>query len=298
MTTSASINGLVLQTAIEAALEAGAYFRSRFATELVVHTKTSPADVVTDVDAHCERIIRGHIEKAFPTHQVLGEEAVEPGREASVQATHQMKDEASLWIVDPLDGTTNFVNAIPLSVVSIAYASHGQIEVGVIYDPYREELFYTVRGQGAHLTTREDAQAWLRESTKRTPGMRLSVSRVSEIDHAVLATGLPMRHLNRTLMMERTMHIVKRAKSLRTLGAAALHLAYVAAGRIDVFWEFELNAWDVAAGVLLVQEAGGQVSQLDGTDYGLVTRDLIAAGEANLAREICNQLAGDDDQIE
>lgn len=283
----------VLATAVQAALEAGNYFKSRFQTELVVHTKSSLADVVTDVDKHCEALIRAQIEKQFKAHDILGEEGVAPGREASMEAAEKYRTSAALWIVDPLDGTTNFVSGIPLSVVSIAFATEGTVQVGVIYDPYRGDVFYSIRGQGAYLTTVDEAAQWLKKQASDYPGgIRLSASDVTELPRAVLATGLPMRHVDRPLMMERASHIIQAVKSLRTLGAAALHMAYVAAGRIDIFWEFELNAWDVAAGTLLIEEAGGVVGDIDGSPYTLMTRDIIASGNERVASQISVMLSG------
>ncbi|GMA62304.1 inositol monophosphatase [Alicyclobacillus fastidiosus] len=287
----------VLTTALEAALEAGDYFKSRFATELVVKTKSSIADLVTDVDPYCEQLIRTRIHRSFEAHQVLGEESVEPGREASERATRAVAQEPALWIVDPLDGTTNYVNAIPLSVVSIAFASRGELQVGVIYDPYREEVFYAQKGSGARLASRADVVEWLGRATadRQTdrPGMKLSVSSVTEMRRAVVSTGMPMRHVDRDVMTQRVMRLVLEAKSLRTLGAAALHLAYVAAGRIDMFWEYELNAWDVAAGVLLIREAGGVVKDLHGGEYALLTRDIVASGRQETADHIVATLRGE-----
>lgn len=284
----------VLITAFEAALEAGDYFKSRFQTELVVHTKSSLADVVTDVDAHCEELIRARIVQQFPDHDILGEEGVAPGRAAAIEATEAKRTSRALWIVDPLDGTTNYVSGIPLSVVSIAFAVDGEVEVGVIYDPYRDEVFYATRGNGAYLTTAKGVTKWLWLSESPTPGTRLTASKVTELRRAVLATGLPMRHEDRPLMMERASFIIQRMKSLRTLGAAALHMAYIAAGRIDVFFEFELNVWDVAAGAVLIAEAGGAVGDMAGNGYTLMSRDIVASGDKRISAAICRMLDGRD----
>lgn len=275
-----------LRTALLAAFDAGGYLKSRYQTELVVKTKSSLADVVTDVDGECERLIRSQILHRFPDHQILGEEDVAPGREAAVEATSQMLGKDHLWIVDPLDGTTNFVCALPLSVVSIGYAQSDVLEVGVVFDPYRDEVFYAVRGRGAYRCSESDVRAWLSESRDECPGVRLSVSGVEEFAHAVVATGLPIRHRDRERVMVSVSQLISRAKSLRALGAAALHLAYLAAGRIDVFWEFDLNAWDIAAGVLLIQEAGGVVQDMDGQPFRLDTRDITVSSEGRLASEI------------
>lgn len=252
------------------------------------------ADVVTDVDAECERLIRSLILSHHPDHQILGEEGVAPGHDAAVEATRNVLGQPHLWIVDPLDGTTNFVSGIPLSVVSIAYAEHDDIQTGVVFDPYRDEVFYAVRGQGAYRSNEANVRAWLGQTQtdgSSLPGVRMSVSGVDELRRAVMATGLPVRHRDRDLVMMNVARLVSRVKSLRTLGAAALHLAYLAAGRIDVFWEFDLNAWDIAAGVLLIQEAGGIVQDLNGQPFRLDTRDVAASSDGTLSgfvREFLN----------
>ncbi|WP_237716476.1 inositol monophosphatase family protein [Alicyclobacillus hesperidum] len=275
-----------LGTAMRAALAAGERMSARYLTELVVETKSSLADVVTDVDRACEAAIRDEIHKSFPGHDVLGEEGVAPGREAAVAALAACAEHEHLWIVDPLDGTTNFVHGLPLSVVSIAYAVGGQLETGVVFDPYRDELFFAVRGGGAHVCTKSDAQAWLTQPDAKLPGRKIVVSGVGELRRAVMATGMPVRHADRKRVMQLAAELISRVKSLRTLGAAALHLAYVAAGRIDIFWEFDLNAWDIAAGALLVTEAGGVMQTLAGESYTLAARDVAAGSDAAVLREV------------
>lgn len=287
------LSNVILQTAMRAALEAGNYLKSRYQTELVVKEKTSLADVVTDVDPHCEKLIRERIASVFPEHVFLGEEAVAPGKDASIEATERILEADSVWIVDPLDGTTNYVHAIPLSVVSIAYASQGKLETGVIYDPYRNEVFYAQRGKGAYAALVDDVLAWLDNQATAMPGSSIQVSSESSLEQAVVTTGLPIRHVNRQELMSRTVNLINRLKSLRNLGAAALHLAYVGAGRVDGFWEYELNAWDVAAGVLIVNEAGGFAGDLDGGPYQLATRDIVASGREELAQSICGMMLND-----
>lgn len=284
----------ILETAIRAALDAGNYLKSRYQTELVVKEKTSLSDVVTDVDPHCEKLIRGRIKSMFPEHDFLGEEAVAPGKDASIEATGHILEADAVWIVDPLDGTTNFVHAIPLSVVSIAFASQGRIETGVIFDPYRDEVFFAQRGAGAYAAFADEVQDWLQHPADKLPGSQIHSSKVSTLDRAVMATGLPIRHAHRDQVMMRTTELINQVKSLRNLGAAALHLAYVGAGRVDGFWEYELNVWDVAAGVLIVNEAGGFVAALDGDSYDLSTRNIVACGRGDLAMIVCNILLNDD----
>lgn len=273
-------------TALEAAVEAGSYFKSRIHTELDVKIKSSPSDLVTDVDPACEKMIRDRVVKRFPHHHVLGEESTAPGAAASTQAAAEAAQKGALWIVDPLDGTTNFVHGLPLSVVSIAYAQAGVIQVGVIYDPYRDEVFFAVRGQGAYLANSEDVADWVRSPESPRPGTPMQASALQDMRRSVVATGLPTRSASFHETTQATMRLLTEIKSIRALGAAALHLAYVASGRIDAFWEYDLNVWDLAAGVLLVTEAGGHTAQLGGGGYHLEVRNILASGQVALGEAI------------
>lgn len=279
-----------LHVLIRAAVLAGQYFAARVEDRQVVTEKTSAADVVTEVDKASEKVIRDLIETTFPDDEMLGEEGTQPGAEAAKTAVAEVRDAPHLWIIDPLDGTTNFVSKIPLSVVSLAYASRGRVMLATIYDPYRDELFYAVRGQGAWLT---GGQAALASSGGELPATRLQVSTIGDLRRSVIASGFPTRADGRETAMQNGMRIVRRAKSLRGFGAAALHLAYVAAGRLEGFWEYDLNAWDIAAGSLLVMEAGGVVSDIDGTAYHLAVRNVVACGQPGLAQDIQAFLKGE-----
>ncbi|WDL98047.1 inositol monophosphatase family protein [Alicyclobacillus sp. ALC3] len=283
----------VLSVAITAALEAGAYIRSRVHEAKQVTVKTSLADVVTDVDPACERMIRGHIATRFPDHKVLGEETTAPGSDAAATATAQVSDAAALWVIDPLDGTTNFVAGIPLSVVSIGFAEHGNVKVGVIYDPYRDELFVARDGSGASVCSGEEARAFVAadDPTAPLPGQTLRSSTHTELQESIVATGFPYRSEAREQLTAAGLQLARKVKNLRALGAAALHLAYVAAGRIDGFWEYDLNAWDLAAGACLVQAAGGTIQTVTGQPFDLNTRDVIASGEQALATAIQSHIA-------
>ncbi|MDQ0190894.1 inositol monophosphatase [Alicyclobacillus cycloheptanicus] len=291
---------VVLATAMQAAAAAGAYFRARIDEQKDVKIKTTLADVVTEVDPACERMIRDIITAAFPNHSILGEETTAPGTEASAAAVAEVADHPSLWIIDPLDGTTNFVAAIPLSVVSIGYAEHGALRVGVVYDPYRDELFYAIAGLGAYVTNAADAKAWgQRVSTGASlsmPGRRLQVTETDALHRSIVATGFPARGEVRARMTEAGWQLSGMVKNLRALGAAALHLAYVAAGRIDAFYECDLNAWDLAGGVCLVLEAGGTVAELGGGPYTLQVRDIVASGHPALTREIQSLVGAGSDE--
>jgi myo-inositol-1(or 4)-monophosphatase len=288
---------LCLITALEAAVEAGRYFKSRIHTELQVKTKSSPSDLVTDVDPACEKMIRQRIAQSFPTHAVLGEETTEPGAVASTRAASEVARVASLWVVDPLDGTTNFVHGLPLSVVSIAYVESGVGQLGVIYDPYRDEIFYGLRGHGAYLTSSTAAMDWAKAPAAELPGTSMQVSSVQELRRCIVATGIPTRSPTYQQTTQATVELLHKIKSIRALGAAALHLAYVASGRIDAFWEYDLNAWDLSAGALLVTEAGGCVSELGGGAYNLQVRNILASGQVDIGRQLDAILTKSDVQV-
>ncbi len=193
-------------------------------------------DFVTEVDQAAEQEIIHTLRKAYPNHGILAEES----------GTRAGND--YLWIIDPLDGTTNFLHGFPVFAVSIALQYRGRLELAVVYDPMRQELFTGIRGSGARLDDR-----------------RIRVSRQSALDGALLGTGFPFREqarLDLYLRMFKALFI--ESSGIRRAGAAALDLAYVAAGRLDGFWEMGLQPWDMAAGALLIQEAGGIVTNLAG----------------------------------
>jgi myo-inositol-1(or 4)-monophosphatase len=197
-------------------------------------------DFVTEVDRAAEREIIATVRRAYPDHAFLAEES---GRSGSGE---------TVWIIDPLDGTTNFLHGFPVFAVSIACQQKGRLEHAVVYDPMRQELFTASRGAGAHLDNR-----------------RIRVSRQRSFDRALVATGFPFRanlkYIDAYLGMLKV--VMEGTAGIRRPGAAALDLAYVAAGRVDAFWEIGLNPWDTAAGTLLIQEAGGRIGTLVGGEY-------------------------------
>jgi myo-inositol-1(or 4)-monophosphatase len=275
-----------LETALRAALYAGDYFRSRIDHVQTVKMKSSPSDLVTEVDPFCERLIRDTIHRRFDGDFILGEESVAPGARAASEAITDAANRHRLWIVDPLDGTNNFVSGIPLSVVSIAFAVEGVTQIGVVYDPYRKEMFLAVRGLCMWIAKDFEIRNWLENvCMDKLPGVKSKVTDCEQLKHAVIATGFPVRGAEKDTATLKSLQIAKQVRSFRALGAAALHLAYVGAGRIDLFWEYELNAWDIAAGMLLVEEAGGIVRQLDGRATCLKTRNVLAAGTRELLNE-------------
>jgi myo-inositol-1(or 4)-monophosphatase len=219
-------------------------------------------DFVTEIDHRAEQDIIATIRRSHPDHAFLAEESGRSGAGDYV------------WIIDPLDGTTNFLHGFPQFAVSIALEIRGRLEHGVIYDPMRQELYTASRGDGAQLD-----------------GKRIRVSRSQGLDGALVGTGFPfrenLRHLETYLAMLRS--VMPRAAGIRRPGAAALDLAYVAAGRTDAFWEIGLAPWDTAAGTLLITEAGGLVTTLAGGEYRKAGQ--IAAGSPRAHAQLIEALA-------
>jgi myo-inositol-1(or 4)-monophosphatase len=222
-----------------------------------------PGNFVTAADRRAEEILREELAKARPGYGFLGEES---GR-------HEGTDKSHTWIVDPLDGTTNFLHGIPQFAISIALEREDTIVAGVVYNPATEELYTAERGKGAFLNDR-----------------RLRVAGRRHLADSVVGCGLP--HLGRgdlALSGREIAAVQQKVAGLRRFGAAALDLAWTAAGRLDAFWERDLSPWDLAAGILLVREAGGYVSDLAGSDAILETGNVIAGNEA-MHRELLRLL--------
>ena len=243
----------MLTIAVKAARRAGNVI-NRGARELDLLTVTSkgPKDFVSEVDREAERTIVETLLGTYPDHAILAEEGTAKGANA---------DAENVWIIDPLDGTTNFLHGFPQYCVSIALAHRGQIAHGVIYDPVRNDLFTASRGRGAFLNDR-----------------RIRVSKRQHLRDCLVGTGFPFRdgsYLDTYMRLMKAM--IEQTAGLRRPGAAALDLAYVAAGFYDGFWEVGLNAWDVAAGSLLIQEAGGLIGDLAGDGDFLHGGQVIAA---------------------
>ncbi len=227
-----------------------------------VHTK-SPNDFVTDIDTQAEQAIIEIIRKAHPDHAILAEESGRHGQGSEVE-----------WIIDPLDGTTNYLHGFPAFAVSIAITEKGRLTHGVVYDPLREELYIAVRGRGALLNDR-----------------RLRVASKSNLHSALIGTGFPfrnIRNLDQYLAMFRT--VLENTAGIRRAGAAALDLAWTAAGRLDGFFELGLKPWDIAAGALLVEEAGGVYGNVDGKSGWPVAGGDILAGNLKIFTALARKL--------
>ncbi|MDX1434010.1 MAG: inositol monophosphatase family protein [Gammaproteobacteria bacterium] len=248
----------MLNIAVRAARSAGALIvRYLERVDSLTVTTKQRNEFVSEVDREAEAIIIDTIHKAYPGHAVLAEESGGHGR-------HEYR-----WIIDPLDGTTNYLHGFPQFAVSIALEYRGRLDQGVIFDPLRQELFTASRGEGARLDER-----------------RMRVSNRASLRDALLGTGFPFRRLQDLDTYIATFRaLVPRTAGVRRAGAAALDLAYVAAGRLDGFWEFGLEPWDMAAGVLMIQEAGGMVCDAAGGDAHLSTGDVIA-GNPKVLREM------------
>ena len=235
--------------AVSLAHEAGALLIEKFDQSIEIHYK-GDINLVTEADKMSENIIMAAIRQSFPEHGILSEESP------------AILDGSSLrWIIDPLDGTTNYAHGYPVFCVSIALEKNGTIILGVIYDPTRRDTFVAVRGEGAFLN-----------------GKKLAVSKVSALSRSLLATGFPYdireseeNNLNYFNIMAKEVQAIRRA------GAAALDIAYAAAGRFDGFWELKLKPWDTAAACLLLEEAGGKITDIFGGPWNLLSPNLLAS---------------------
>jgi|SRR5579871_953227 len=236
-----------LETAAEIAREAGALLSS-FAERRIGFELKGEFDLVTEADRTSERLVVERLRAHFPSHSIVAEEG----------GGHAGSSEFR-WYVDPLDGTTNFAHGYPVYNVTLALEQAGELIAGVIFDPTRPEMFAAERGSGAFLN-----------------GMRIRVSNVTKVQDALVATGFPSRKRHQNVNIHFYYQLAMLSHGVRRAGSAALDLAYVACGRFDAFWEFGLNPWDVAAGILLVKEAGGSCSDMKGAPAGVRGPHLLA----------------------
>lgn len=235
-----------LELALDVAREAGALLLDRLHAPIVIAEKSRRADLVTDADRASEMLIVSRLRGAFPSATIVAEES----------GMHRGTNDER-WIIDPLDGTTNFAHRYPLFCVSIAYERAGELIAGVVYAPAMDECFAAELGAGARLN-----------------GRATNVSNIGALADAMTCTGFHPADFERNA--EHFRNVSHRAQAVRRDGAAALDLAYVACGRFDGFWEFDLHEWDVAAGTLLVREAGGNVSQTNGAQAALDAPSILA----------------------
>ncbi len=241
----------MLQTAIEAARRAGQVIAERYPSERSVTVK-GHRDIVTEVDTAAEAIILGLIRERFPDHAIISEEAQD-------SATGDKLDRGHTWIVDPLDGTTNYARRIPMFSVSIGVLERGEPLVAVVHDPLRDQTFVAERGGGT-----------------RIDGAPTRASRVADFGSTAVGLDWTRNDTGRQRMLVCLGEVAPRCGSVRTLGSAALGLAYVAAGWLDAYFHLSLKPWDTAAGMLLVAEAGGRCTTLDGEPYHVDSPGCVA----------------------
>lgn len=247
----------LINIAVNAARAAGNIIaRAVTRLDIIKISEKQPNDFVTDIDQKAEREIISFIQKAHPDHSILAEECGE------------IKGNDYQWVIDPLDGTRNFIHGFPHFAVSIAVNYRGRTEHGVIYDPIRDELFVATRGKGARLNDRK-----IRVSTRK------------QLNDALLGTGFPFRHEkhNQDSYNQILQTILPICGDIRRAGAATLDLAYVAAGRLDGFWEMGLLPWDITAGILLIKEAGGFVADFNGGEDYASTGNIVT-GNPNITK--------------
>ncbi|HEU4479094.1 MAG TPA: inositol monophosphatase family protein [Pyrinomonadaceae bacterium] len=242
----------MLTFAINVARDAGGILVDRLGRSLQVSNK-GDIDLVTEADLASEQLIIERIRSHYPRHSILAEESG-----ASEKSSGNPESEWK-WIIDPLDGTTNYAHGYPCFCVSIGLERAGKLELGVVYDPLRNEMFAAERGQGATLNERP-----------------VRVSAVAELNQAMLCTGFPYNVRERPDFARDFSNFTMKAQAVRRDGSAALDLAYVACGRFDGFWEDGLNPWDLAAGVLLIEEAGGKVSDFQGAPLDIYSPRVLA----------------------
>jgi len=238
----------------DALRQAGRLIRRHFDRPIPVFYKNdSPIDLVTQTDRACDRLIRRIISKAYPDHDLLTEESAPTGKQSPYK-----------WIVDPLDGTTNFAHHFPQVGVSIGVEYKGRIVLSGVYDPFRDELFWAEKGSGA----------WLIHAGRQR---RLSVSITHSLSHSLLLTGFPYDRRERVdLYLLYVKTFMKYIQGIRRAGAAALDLCWVACGRVDGYWEWRLKPWDTAAGSLIVEEAGGRMSDFSGKRFSIYGEQTLA----------------------
>ncbi len=235
-----------LETAIEIARESGALINN-FAERKIPFELKGDFDLVTEADRACEELIVSRLLSHFPSHSIVGEEGGE-----------RRNSSEYCWYVDPVDGTTNFAHGFPVYNTTLGLAKNGEMIAGVIFDPTRNEMFAAEKGGGAYLN-----------------GHRIHVSKAKRVEDSLVATGFPSRRRRENINIHFYYQLALESHGVRRAGAAAIDLANVACGRLDAFWEFGLNPWDMAAGILLIAEAGGKCTSMKGGPAGLDGRHLL-----------------------
>lgn len=252
-----------LDAAVAAAKQAGALLRRRLNSNLIVENKAA-YDFVTNADRESEALIYGKLHEAFPAYRFYGEEEISGGGVCEDVYLDAIGSDTGLWVVDALDGTTNYIHGVPQCVISIALAKGGDILLGVIYDPWHDDIYTAEAGKGAFLN-----------------GESIHVSQTAALEQIMFSTSFPAADMDARRYMTGTIHQMGgQVMSLRVYNCAALALAYTACGHLDAHFELGLHLWDMAAGVVLVREAGGVVTNGYGEPFTLHDRDILAAGSS------------------
>jgi myo-inositol-1(or 4)-monophosphatase len=251
-----------LETAVEIAREAGALLANFFERRVAFEVK-GEFDLVTEADRASEKLVVEKLRTYFPTHAIVAEEG------SSFAGSSDYR-----WYVDPLDGTTNFAHSFPMFNVTLGLEHAGEIIAGVIYDPVRQEMFTAEKGAGAYLNHR-----------------RIHVSTIPSLAQSLASTGFPSRKRSHNVNIHFYYQLAMASHGVRRTGSAAIDLAYVACGRLDFFWEFGLKPWDEAAGTLLVAEAGGKISDMDGRPHSITRSDNLLADNGTLHGEVLSRFA-------
>lgn len=255
---------LCLEVAVTLAKEAGEIIRIAVLEEKRIEMKASAVDLVTETDQLIEKFLISGFKKQFPHHKFIGEESTAAG------VKNELTD-APTWIIDPVDGTMNFVHSFPFVAVSIGLAINKKLEVGVIYNPLLEKLYTAKRGSGAHLN-----------------GEKIKVSRTTELSQSlvVMEVGSSREPARVENVLTNISTIIKNAHGVRSLGSAAMNICAVAAGQAEVYYEYGIHCWDMAAGAVIIEEAGGVVIDPEGGPFDLMSRRIICATSMPLALEL------------
>lgn len=242
-------NLIMINDLIEIGKEAGNIVREGFGTKHIIEYKTNESNLVTEIDKASEELITNFISKKYPTHSILAEE----GGDVS-------KDSEYLWVVDPLDGTTNFAHGLPIFSVSIGVQKNGETVAGVVYDVMRDIIFSAEKGSGAFANSK-----------------KINVSNTSKLEHSLLVTGFPYNVAeNPEGAFELFTSLTKKARGMRRLGSAAIDFCYLASGVFDGFWEVYLHPWDICGGKLIAEEAGGIVTDFESNSINIFSKKILA----------------------
>lgn len=256
------------EAVVDVAKKAGEIIRAAFTQKKAVLTKSSFADLVTETDKHVEEVVIGFLRDKFPTHSFIGEES-------AVEGQHSVLSDNPTWIIDPVDGTTNFVHGYPYVAISIALLVNKTAQIGLVYNPITEEMYTAQLGGGAFCN-----------------GQRIQASAIEGLGEALICAefGSSRDAAQLDAKFQSMRRVLEQAHGIRALGSAALNMCSVAAGRTDAYWEFGVHAWDIAAGDLIVREAGGVVISTDGGPLDVLQRRVLCAGTRTLALSISEKI--------